>query len=78
MAIGRCCFLTCQLELGSSFRGAFEVGPDNYLLHTEVLLCPEHSKFCEQLKEKMPGQLKMTEEGWVYTRFWMDSLVDLA
>lgn len=70
--IGPCAYMTCASAIGQSFRAAFRYRGGTRLF--EVLLCPEHTRLCEQLREEHPTQLSRTEEGWVYPARWLDSM----
>jgi hypothetical protein len=87
--IGGCQYLTCRSQIGSSFRARFaclestwepdylgrvHVAPPSVgLFIEEVLLCPDHARFCESLRLRV-GELMLTDEGWVYGRTWLAAM----
>lgn len=73
MAIGRCQWMTCQSLIGSSFRARFSFLGLSYCQDAEVLLCPDHTRIAESLRE-IVGELRLTPEGVVYGRTMMDAL----
>lgn len=75
MSMGLCTFTVCDSMLGTSFRALFHLASGEKH-STEVLLCPEHERWCDELKEKMPTQLMMTPEGWIYPRFWIETMAN--
>lgn len=73
--IGRCQYLTCESMIGSEFRSGFYRRDGGFSDTREVMLCPTHTRLFEEIRAKHGwSQFLVTEEGWVYLRYWMDSM----
>lgn len=72
--VGPCQYLTCRSALGSEFRAYFRSVSRQGARHA-VLLCPDHTRFCEELRDESYANLYLSDEGVVYPSLMMESLL---